>query len=87
MITQKEKRIKIITILEDFPEYALDGLLKLLLEEKQKITSVTGKNVIDSLMRKEIVVPPIAQKIQRVRRTPIKAGGKSLSEIIIEDRR
>jgi len=95
MINQEEKRIKIITMLEEVPEYVLDGVFKMLQvehpdsigEEKQEITSVTGKNVIDSLMRKGIVVPPIAQKSPRVRRTPIKVGGKPLSEIIIEDRR
>lgn len=87
MAIQKE-RIKIITtMLEDFPEYALDEVLKLLQKEKQEITSVNGKTVIDSLMRKQIVIPPIAQKTQRVRRTPIKVGGKPLSEIIIGDRR
>jgi len=87
MTTQKEKRIKIINLLEDIPEYALDGVLKLLREEKQEITSVTGKNVIDRLTKKQIVIPPMAQKSRKVRRTPIKSGGKPLSEIIIEDRR
>jgi hypothetical protein len=94
-IPVKEKRIKIMTMLEDVPEDALDGILKLLQvehpdsirEEKQETTSVTGKNVIERLTNKQIVIPPIAQKKQRVRRTPIKVVGKPLSEIIIEDRR
>ena len=60
--------------------------LKLLQEEKQEITSVTEKNVIERLTEKQIFIPPIAQKKQRVRHTPIKVGGKPLSEIIIEDR-
>jgi len=86
MITQKENKIRTITtVLETFPEYALDEVLKLLQEEE--ITSLTGKNVIGSFMRRQIVIPPINQKTQRVRRTPIKVGGKPLSEIIIEDRR
>jgi hypothetical protein len=87
MTAQKEKRIKVITMLEYVPEYVLDGVLKLLQEEKQEITSVAEKNVIEKLTEKQIFIPPIAQKKQRVRHTPIKVGGKPLSEIIIEDRR
>jgi len=85
MTNQEEKRIKIITMLEDIPEYVLDEVLKLLREEKQEIMSVTGK--IEISTNKRIVIPPIIQKKERVRNTPIKVGGKPLSEIIIEDRR
>jgi len=87
MITQKEKRREIITMLEELPEYVLDRVLKLLQEEKQEITSVTGKDVIDRLTKKQIVIPPMAQKGQKARHTPIKVGGKPLSKNIIEDRR
>ncbi len=87
MTTQKEKIITIITMLENVPEYTLDGVLKLLWEEEQEITSITGKRVIERLTKKQIVIPPIAPQKQRARRTPIKVEGKPLSEIIIEDRR
>ncbi len=87
MTTQKEKIITIINMLENVPEYTLDGVLKLLWEEEQEITSITGKNVIERLTKKQIFIPPITPQKQRARRTPIKVEGKPLSEIIIEDRR
>ena len=50
MTTQKEKRTRIMTMLEELPEYVLGQVLELLQEERET-TKAIGENVINRLQK------------------------------------
>jgi len=81
------KKDEIVSLLDDLPESALDHLLELIQEEKQYQDN-TDESILKDMERRGKIRPPIGRKDgERIRRTPIKASGKPLSEMIIEDRR
>lgn len=83
----QEKKDEIVSVLDDLPENTLDHLLELIKEEK-KHQNNTDESILKDMERRCIIKLPIGRKDgKKIRRTPIKASGKPLSEMIIEDRR
>ena len=80
----QEKKNEIVGVLDDLPENSLDHILKVLKEggDLSKVSESTIKN----LEGKEIKLP-LGRKTPKIHRDLIKIEGKTLSEMIIEDRR
>ncbi len=82
----QEKKDEIVSVLDDLPENTLDHILKMLEEEGRPLIKVS-ESTIKGLEGKGIKLPIGRKDGKKIRRTPIKASGKPLSEMIIEDRR
>jgi len=81
----KEKKKEAIGILDDLPKNTLDHILRAL-EEEGKTLSEINEDTIKSLEGKGIKLP-LGRKNPKIRQAPLELKGKTLSEIIIEDRR
>jgi hypothetical protein len=82
----EEKREMIVRELNYIPENVLDNILALI-EESKKPEKKDSESALDVFVKSGKLILPIKTEKPRVRRTPIKASGKPLSEMIIEDRR
>jgi len=83
----QEKKNEIVSVLDDLPESILDHLLELIKEEK-KHQNNHDESILKDMEMRGIIKLPIGRKDgKKIRRTPIEASGKSLSEMVIEDRR
>ena len=81
----QEKKNEIVGVMDDLPENTLDHILKMLEEEGRPLSKVS-QSTIKGLQGKGIKLP-LGRKTPKVHRDPIKIEGKTLSEMIIEDRR
>ena len=82
----EEKKNRIFGELDNVPENVLDNILALI-EESKKPEKKDSESALDVFVKSGKLILPIKTEKPRVRRTPIKAGGKPASEMIIEDRR
>ena len=81
----QEKKNEIVGVMDDLPENTLDHILKMLEEEGRPLSKVS-ESTIKGLEGKGIKLP-LGRKTPKIHRDPIKIEGKTLSEMIIEDRR
>lgn len=84
----QEKKHEFVSLLDDLSESTLEHVLELIQEERKHQHNIDDDSILKDMERRGIIKLPIGHKDgKKIRRTPIKASGKPLSEMIIGDRR